>query len=282
MRAIIICFIGLLFFSFNCLSDEILEDPRGAFISKLINESSGAKQVKKSDNPEVKESYQKAKQLLLQATDKFNQGDSVDGSSLLDQSAKMMFKAIRLATPRELDNVKIKHDYDKRKKSVKALGDAFNRIVAENYDKEIKLKVNKELAKMLESSDKFEKVGNHKSARIELDKAYVLLKQSIESLRGGQTLVRSLNFATAEEEYHYELDRNNTHKMLITLLLDEKKSSAYTQKAVSKFREQAESIRVQAEAAAQDKQFEQAVKLLEQSTKQLVRAIRSAGVYIPG
>lgn len=278
-----ICFIALSFiFSSNCFAYAVLEDPRGAFISQLINESSGAQQVKKSNNPEVKESYQKAKQLLLLATEKFNQGDASEGSSLLDESATTMFKAIRLATPRELDNVKVKHDYDKRMDSVKALTDAFNRITAENYDHKIKLKVNKQLDKMLDSSNEFEKAGNYESAKIELDKAYMLLKQSMKSLRGGQTLVRSLNFASAEEEYNYELDRNNTHKMLIILLLDEEKSSAYTRKAVSKFRKEAESIRTQAEAAAQDKQFKQAVKLLEQSTKQLVRAIRSAGVYIPG
>ncbi len=271
------------FYSGPGVSAKIMDDPRGAFISKLINDSSGSKQVNKSNNPEVKKSYQQAKDLLNEASKQFTLGNLEQGSALLDQSAKMMFSAIRLATPKTLTKNKDKQEYYKRKESFEALRDALNRITDESTGgNEIKQKINTQLDKILESSNKLERTGNHKAAKLKLDKAYFILQQSIESLRGGQTLVRSLNFANPEEEYQYELDRNDTHKMLMKLLLDEKKSSEYTKKAVLKFTQQADSLRKKAIAATLDKQFEEAIKLLEQSTKQLVRAIRSAGVYIPG
>ncbi len=271
------------FYSGPGVSAKIMDDPRGAFISKLINDSSGSKQVNKSNNPEVKKSYQQAKDLLNKASEQFTLGNIEQGSALLDKSAKMMFSAIRLATPKTVKKEKDKHEYYKRKKSFKALRDALNRITAESTNgNNVKHKINIQLDKILESSNKLERSGNHKAAKIKLDKAYYILQQSIESLRGGQTLVRSLNFANPEEEYQYELDRNDTHKMLMKLLLDEKKSSEYTKKSVLKFTQQADSLRQKAIAATLDKQFEEAIKLLEQSTKQLVRAIRSAGVYIPG
>jgi len=272
----------VLFISFHCYSQEAAVSPKGAFISKLINESSGAQQVKKSDNPEVKKLHQLAKDLFEQANEKLAIGEESEAASILDQSAKTMFEAIRLSTPVSLGDNKIKHDYDNRKKSVKALREAFDRISLEKNDQVIIDNVNNQLKKMLKTSAELEQAGKYAPAKLELNKAYVLLKQSIESLRSGQTLVRSLNFATAEEEYHYELDRNDTHKMLVTLLLGEKQSSAYTQKAVAKFTKEAASLRAQAEQAANDEDFKQAIDLLEQSTKQFVRAIRSAGVYIPG
>ena len=51
---------------------------------------------------------------------------------------------------------------------------------------------------------------------------------------------------------------------------------------MQKHTEQAAALRVNAEAMAKRKDFESGIKLLEDSTKELVRAIRSAGVYIPG
>jgi len=109
-----------------------------------------------------------------------------------------------------------------------------------------------------------------------------LLKVSIESIRSGQTLVRSLQFETKEQEYLYEVDRNETHSMLISLLVDEKNKTDNVKKKVKKFVEEARLLRQQADAYAAEDAYDIAIELLEQSTKQLVRAIRSAGVYIPG
>ena len=106
-----------------------------------------------------------------------------------------------------------------------------------------------------------------------------MAKAGISGLRSGDTLVRSLNFASKEEEYHYEVDRNNTHQMLIKVLLEDKKAAdAMIQTYVTKARE----LRGRADAAAAAKDYGGAVRLLEESTAELVRAIRNAGVYIPG
>jgi len=257
-------------------------DSRINYITKLINTSSGAQQVLKSDNPEVKKMHQKSKDLFSQAEEAFKLGDNAEGSARLDQSAKSMFMAIRLASPVTIGYKKLKHDFDKRKESVNTLNKAFNRIADENKAYASKEKTNKQLGELLLRADKLQNIGKHIQARTELDKAYHLIKVSIESLRGGQTLVRSLNFASPEEEYLYELDRNNTHKMLVKLLLDGKETSEYTQKTVEKFTNSANLLRGQADQAAESKKFKDAINLLEQSTKQLVRSIRSAGIYIPG
>jgi hypothetical protein len=51
---------------------------------------------------------------------------------------------------------------------------------------------------------------------------------------------------------------------------------------VQGFVAKAKELRTQAEAAAAKRDHAQAVKLLEDSTVELVRAIRNAGIYIPG
>jgi hypothetical protein len=112
---------------------------------------------------------------------------------------------------------------------------------------------------------------------VTVDQAYLVAKAAIGSMRDGDTLVRSLSFATPEDEYRYEVDRNDTHRMLLDVLLDPARApqaSAAAQKSAA--------LRAQADGVAKSGDFAGAVRLLEDSTRELVRAIRAAGVYIPG
>ena len=251
-------------------------------MSKLLNDSSGARQVINSSNSGAKKKRQKALKLFQQASEKLNNGANDDATELLNQSAKLMFEAIKMSTPISMTEDKNIINYGQRKESVIALRDAFNRISDENHEEDSKLKVNRQVEQLITKADGLLNKGENAKARTEIDKAYHLLKVSIESIRSGQTLVRSLKFETKEQEYLYEVDRNDTHSMLISLLVDEKVNTDNVKKKVIKFVEDAGILRQQADAYAADDAYEIAIELLEQSTKQLVRAIRSAGVYIPG
>ena len=272
----------VLTFSLFNFSAQAQTDTRVTFINKLLTTSSGAQQINKSSNPEAKALHQDALELYRQAQEETNLGNSAKASALIDQSAKKMFQAIRMATPSSLGNSKLKNDFNKRKESINTLRSAFDRIADENKGCECKEKTNAQITEITTTAEKLMDDGKTVKARTELDKAYQLLKVSIESLRGGQTLVRSLDFATPKEEYHYEIDRNDTHNMLVKLLLEDKKVSDYTSEKVAEFTEAAKSLRTDAEKSALSDKYEDAIKLLEDSTKQLVRAIRSAGIYIPG
>ena len=70
--------------------------------------------------------------------------------------------------------------------------------------------------------------GKPVEAKAKLDTAYQLLKTNIEGLRGGEELTRSLNFANAKEEFDYEIDRNDTHQMLVEVFAEEKITSDST------------------------------------------------------
>ena len=251
-------------------------------MSKLLNESSGAKQVIGGSNSEAKQKRRMALELYQQAKEKLNKGANDDATNLLNQSASLMFEAIKMSTPASLTENKNISNYHQRRESVVALRDAFNRISDENNEVKTRQKVNNQLQQLIVRADALLDRGENTKARVEIDKAYHLLKVTIESIRSGQTLVKSLQFNSKEEEYHYEVDRNDTHSMLISLLVEEKNKSDVTNKKIIKFVDEAKVLRKQADAYAGDNAYDIAIDLLEQSTRQLVRAIRSAGIYIPG
>ena len=98
-----------------------------------------------------------------------------------------------------------------------------------------------------------------------------------------RTLVRSLIFTSKREEFDYEIDRNETHRMLINVLLSERKDAGGAMPpAMQAFVDQAAALRKDADAQARRGDHEGAIKTLEASTRELVRAIRAGGIYIPG
>jgi hypothetical protein len=251
-------------------------------VSTLIEKSSAARQITASGNPDALALRDKARALYQQAQEAYKAGDPGKTTKLLSRAAMSLFRAARLATPKQFSEQKAQHDFGLRLASVKALASAQKRIAAE---KGMAAKIgplnDKIAAKIQEATDlaaagKLDKAGNV------LNQAYAMAKVSIEGMRKGDTLVRSLHFATKEEEYRYEIDRNKTYFMLIKMLLEEKKDRPAVVAMAQKFVARAEKLRKQALEIAAKGDYEGGIKMLEDSNKQVIRAIRSAGLYIPG
>ena len=121
--------------------------------------------------------------------------------------------------------------------------------------------------------------GQMAQARTVVDRAYLTARVSIEALRRGDTLVRSLTFASPREEYDYEIDRNDTHRMLVDLVLTERREVG---PIVQPLLDKAGGLRREAEAQAQRGDHDSAIRTLEAATRELVRAVRAGGIYIPG
>lgn len=251
-------------------------------VGTLLEQSSGAKQIESSGDPRALEKRAEAQQVYRAAQEAFAAEDLSKASQLLSQASMIMFQAVRLAAPEQVTAAKKKMDYSARLDTVKAMLDAHKRIAKEKSAGKAAEETNRSIEQSLAEANELAAAGKYAEGRLVLDRAYLIAKASIASLRGGDTLVRSLNFATKEEEYHYEIDRNDTHQMLIQVLLSEKRDSADINNMVNRYLEKAKVLRAQAEAAAGRKDFAAGIKLLEESTAEVVRAIRNAGIYIPG
>lgn len=249
-------------------------------VAKLLETSSAARQIQSSRAPEALARHEKARELHRAARAALEASELDKSSALLAESRSVFFEAVRLAAPEEVTAKKNEADYKSRLDSVNALLVAYKRVANEKgaAAKGVPETVT-QIEKSVAAGETLAHAGRYREGRIELDRAYLVAKAGISSLRSGDTLVRSLNFASKEEEYHYEVDRNNTHQMLIKVLLEESKS---TDSRIQAFLAKAQELRAQADAAAANKDYAGAIRLLEESTTELVRAIRNAGVFIPG
>ncbi len=247
-------------------------------VGKLLESSSAARQIDSSKAPEAMQRRDRARELHVAAKAALDQGNLEKASALLAESRSTFFDAVRFAAPEEVSAKKLENDYLLRLESVQALLGAYKRVSDEKSAKGVSETV-AQIEKSMAAGAVLAHERKFKEARAEIDRGYLVAKAGLTSLRSGDTLVRSLNFATKEEEYHYEIDRNNTHQMLIKVLVDDKKASG---EMVQAYLSKGQALRVKADEMASRKAYDEAVKLLEESTAELVRAIRNAGIYIPG
>jgi len=264
------------------LPDDISgKPPRFAYLRKLLEISSGARQVFSSDSPEAHSAYIKARETYILAA---LEPDTSKVNALLDQAVKQMYVAIRAASPKKLLNHKKERDYKRKLLSVNALMEALDRIAIEKKKVEDTNKLKSNISEILASADQLVKKSEFDKAREQLDEAYLLTKTGIDNMRSGDVLVRELTFASKEEEFSYEQDRNDTHQMLIEILVQKKlgdKPASYRKTVYDKI-VAARNIRKQAEKLSTAGNFEDAIVEIEKSTKELVRAIRMGGIFIPG
>lgn len=175
------------------------------------------------------------------------------------------------ADPRELK------EYAARKESTKALRDALARIAEEKSDDKARSEV-KLVDKLMADADA-EVADNARRGRAILDHAYLRTKVQIERLRGGETLVRTLQFDSKGDEYRYEQDRNETYRMLIPMLVPNGSAREAQLKGTL---DRATKLRADADAQAKRNELDNALKTIDESTAEYQKAIRNAGVLLPG
>lgn len=250
-------------------------------VGTLIETSSAARQIDASADPQAMDKRSEARALHRRAAAAAAAGDLAAASRLLDDAARAMASAVRLANPEQVTEEKRRRDFEARAESVKALLAAQSRIVKEKGAGREAQEATRSIEAQLAQAQRLAQAGRLDEARPLLDRAYLTAKVSIESMRRGDTLVRTLHFASKREEYEYELDRNDTHRMLVRVLLADR-PGAESQGAIAAAVEAAAKLRAEAERLAAGGDHDGAIAKLEESTRALVRGIRAAGIYIPG
>ena len=252
------------------------------FVHRMVNQSEAAKKIAADSNEQAKSLQQQANQLLQQAQDALKADDTAKANQLLGQAKLIMFQAMR-SVGDEVKSQKQQEDFQRRWESADSLLQAHNRYAKENKLNGDAVKTAQFVEQALAEARRVFEQGERERAHQMVEDAYLSIKLSLTRLRSGQTIVSALHFANKQEEYEYELDRNDTHKMLVQVVLKEKlDANPGLAKLVDMNMKIAADLRDKAHKQAEQGDYETAVETMEQSTGQIIRAIRAAGIYIPG
>lgn len=249
-------------------------------IGFLLEKSSAARQIEASGNAAAQARRADALARYRAAQEASKADDLVAATKLLAEAGALLTEGARLANPAEVKGDKERADFDARLASVRALLAADQRVLAEKHAEPGAAEAVRSIEKRIAEAGALARAGKLAEGRELLDQAYLLTRAALSSLRRGDTLTRSVHFATKEEEYQHELGRNDSHRALLQSLLGQMSREVEgmvgdAAVAASQLRREAERSKGAGDAAA-------AVELLEKSTREFLRAIRGLGISVPG
>jgi len=255
---------------------------RLASVGFLLEKSSAARQIEASGEAEALALRARAQECYRQAQEAFRAEDLAAMARLLAEAGALMREGARIAAPAQVTGDKQRIDFEARLASVKALLAADRRVIEEKHAAPEAMQTIGAVESMTAEAAALAAAGRLAEGRAKLDRAYLLARTALSSIRGGDTLTRSAHFASKEEEYQYEIVRNNTHRTLVLSLLADPQAAKSAEGATQESVAVAERLRREAEARSAAGDHAAAIEPLEQSTRELLRVIRGLGIRVPG
>jgi hypothetical protein len=167
--------------------------------------------------------------------------------------------------------------FRRQRESAGALRDALARIAEEPANQAAKPKV-ETVDALLAAADRAAAAGDLDEAKARATEALDFARAAIRVVREGTTQVRALVFASAAEEYRYEIDRHDSYRMLFRMSVPPEAQAGRVAELIA----ESDAARRDAEAMAAAGDHAGAIIRLEAATRACIAAMRSGGVFLPG
>ena len=250
------------------------------FANMLLNSSSG-KRIADSGIQDAIDLQLQAKKLIAQAETKLKAGDNNSAYADADSALNMLKKSSRLVpSDEELQELKTRFkelqgsvkEYEKsHADNVKRISKAKGDSAAVQYDKNL-------VDKLKADADTHAKAGNYAKANKSLDEAQHHITVALQKMLESQTIVYDLNFETPQEEYDYELKRFGGYEELIPVAIEAKKPAPGAIQLMNNFLDKAQKMRDEAKQKAASGDYPTAIKMMQDATVTVRRALRMVGV----
>lgn len=265
-------------------ANKSIVDQKKLLVENLAFRSVAAKTIAESGDSEAIEALKMAKSLIEEAKVAGDGGQYKDADNKLNDALKLINDHARRLTLNAVGSERDKALFARRRHAVETFLKAYERVSSDPGadSSQMPKEHTTWIAEKLAEADAFAAKGMHDKAQQPLEAAYERTRELIRTMRAGQILTRSLNFATAKEEYRYELKRNDSHFALLEFAIIEKNPVGSVIGRIHESRDQARKVRGEAEAKAKAGDYPAAIAELNSSTQMLLQAIRMSGIYVPG
>lgn len=257
---------------FNALYNKV------KLLGWLVNDSPVSKRIENSDDTQAKQQLKRSQEMWQQAVEHSEKSEYELAEVHISEGLKLMTSLSREV--KDEDRVKqARIDlYKQVKQHVDMFVTAFDRIAEEKGEQNVReLLDRKELnAVMSEANSAFED-GELVLANHLLRQAADMVDNALSDARHEDVLLHELSFENLEEEYAYEVSRNESYVMLIDIMQKKSTTSQASASYVQNMIDANEKLRQQADELISNGKLEQGITMLEKGTDKLSRALRVSG-----
>ncbi len=252
------------------------------YFKNMMTKGVAVQRIARGQSEAAKAALRAIMKLYSGAFAAFAAGDFVSANHQMNEAIRRISKASRTLDYKKSHAALLKKNFTERRASVEALLKAYDRVSKEKKQGNKSLVQSRQIKGYIDKADAFISNGKVDSGTKELEKAYTLVSALTAQLRQGETLVRVLHFETPKDEYLYELDRNDSLISVLQMVVEEKKPNPAYRAKIKELKIKAHDIRKKAAMLAKEGAYHDAMLAVEDSTRNLIRAVRMAGLFIPG
>ncbi len=241
----------------------------------VIMRSKSATRIEQSDSDEAKGKLQEARDKYKAARQAQTDGDFTQAEQLANEAIRLV-TAAAMKVPNKVDDSEVqKRRYNELLAQVETYRNWEHQ--SSEIDAETQAEMDGAILE-IEKAANFAAKNDYAKANEFLSMALnVVIKVKNSSLKQ-RTFSYDLNFETPLDEYKYELSRNEDYLRLVPIAISQKQPSAGIKSLMDRYVEKARVKRHDAETQFEEKAFEQAVKSMQDSTADLVSALKITGV----
>lgn len=249
--------------------------------AKMVAMSKPAKRVKQSGHEQANDLLQEALGMLDQARIKQEAGDSREALALVDEALRKMSAASQMVPSDDVVGEQRQRYQDMlntlndNRKSHQAAAQRMQRSDGEasvvSYDKA-------EVEALVKKAENGAAGSKYSEAIASLQEADRLVTAALNEMLKSQTVVYQLNLDTPEGEYQYELDRYHGYVDLVPLALDDKQPNQSMKSLFDGYVSKGNESHAKALEFAAKGKYPEAIRLLQDATKDVQRGLRMLGV----
>lgn len=245
------------------------------YAETVLMKSDGAKRIEASSNEEAKKRLEQARDLYRMARKDHGEGRTDEAEKGLNEALRLATTATQMVPSQSSRDQQLRERYNDLLRQVKSYQDwHVDYKGVDPHEKEDQRNMEVELGRAQLLAEQ----GDYQQANELLNNMLGILITKTSAAIGSKTVTYDLNFASKEEEYRYETDRNLEYERLIPIALSQKQPSATMRSLMDKMIDKALLLRKEAEAAFAAKKFDEAIARMHESTEQFQNALKITGV----
>lgn len=265
-----------LFISTSVFAEQVIKpSPKINYTENLLLNSKTAKRLEAEDTDEARLALKKARDLLDQAKIAHQNGIPKQANALAGLALRKFTEAAKLLPASESAQKVMKARYAELTEEIASYLEWYETAPYVSGDEKstiVEVKAGITGAEGLYNRKHYKKAN--KILNYSLNQVVNMSNRSMTS----SEIVSSLDFATPEQEYKYELGRNNEYKRLIPIAIDQKKPKGGKLKLIMRFIKISEDLRISADSEHENQSIEAAIKTLQKSTDKYLSSLRMMGI----
>ena len=242
--------------------------------------SKTANRIKESGNEEAMQLLEKARQLLDKGKQDLEEGNLASAKQKISLSIQT-FSAAGAANSAKRDSTeRLKSEASSLQSEIDAYLGSFRSALEEKGPSMSGLLDQKYVESLLSTSRQSQSTGDYQSAISNMTRAKDLIVDALIKIRNNETVVYAVEFQTPADEFRYESERFHEYVSLSDTILHKGGISEGKVKLFEQQKKAGYQISDEAEALANQGDFESAIKRMEDAVKKMVQGLRLLGIQL--